>query len=337
MKITTATLALALSATYACAEPAGLEMTELFMPHHGARTGASIWYPNGGGGAVTAIPGNAVFFGDEAAIGADVAKGAHPVVMFSHGYGGTIHAQRWLASALAERGAIVVSVNHPNTSWGSFDLSEGVRHWTRAQDISAALDALLEDPAFAGHIDTSRIMAAGFSYGGWTALSLGGAVLDHAAFLAFCEANLDTTNACPAFLSEEGNAQALDPDDWNASYADARITHVAAIEPAFVWGLDAGDVVALPDNVTLIGFGEGGDRLKDTDFDASGFAALLPGARIERFTPGFHFTAMPVCKPAGAAILAEDGDDPVCTDPEGTDRAAIHRAIVDLIAGKLAL
>lgn len=337
MKIATATLALTLSATYACAEPAGLHMTTFHMPHHDAGTGASIWYPNGGGGEVTEIPGNAVFFGDEAAVGANVAEGVHPVVMFSHGYGGTIHAQRWLASTLAERGAIVVSVNHPNTSWGSFDLSEGVKHWTRAQDISAALDALLEDPAFAGHIDTSRIMAAGFSYGGWTALSLGGATLDHAAFLAFCEANPDTTNACSAFLSEEGNVQALDPDDWDARYADARITHVAAIEPAFVWGLDAGHVAALPDNVTLIGFGEGEDRLRDTDFETSGFAALVPEARIERFVPGFHFTAMPVCKPAGAAILAEEGDDPVCTDPEGTDRAAVHRAIVDLIAGELAL
>lgn len=71
-------------------------------------------------------------------------------------------------------------------------------------------------------------------------------------------------------FSDRVNLPDLDPDIWNASYADVRITHVAAIDP------------------------------------------------------GFHFTAR--------AFLTADNDDPVCTDPDGTDRAAVHLAIIDIIA-----
>ena len=100
---------------------------------------------------------------------------------------------------------------------------------------------LAEDPFFRGNIDTSRIMAAGFSYGGWTALSLGGL----------------------------------------------------------------------------------------TD--------LLPQARTERLAPAFHFTAMPLCKPEAPQILEAEQDDPVCTDPDGTDRAAVHAKIIETILEQLAL
>jgi predicted dienelactone hydrolase len=102
--------------------------------------------------------------------------------------GGTARAQAWLGSALALRGAAVIAVNHPHSTWGDFDMSEGVNHWTRAADLSAALDALQADATFAGHIDTTRTMAAGFSFGGWTALSIGGVTGNHKGIVDTCKA-----------------------------------------------------------------------------------------------------------------------------------------------------
>ena len=49
--------------------------------------------------------------------------------------------------------------------------------------------------------------------------------------------------------------------------------------------------------------------------------------RVDVLAPAFHFSALPVCKPAGPALLAEDKDDPVCSDPAGTDRPALHARI----------
>jgi len=330
-------LTLCLLSSNALADSAGLRLTKLDMPHHDTRTGASIWYPNGGGGDETTFAENGVFQGVDVAMYADVPEGKMPVVLFSHGMGGTLRAQAWLAAGLAQRGAIVVSVNHPNSTWGNHDMAEGVKHWTRAMDLSAALDAVMADPDFSDHIDTSRIMAAGFSYGGWTALSLGGMTGNHAGIVATCTRDIDDMEACDLLLSDEVNMQGIDPELWNASYADSRVTQVAAIDPGFVWGLNAANAKDMLPDTTLIGFGGQADRMSATDFDASGLSALLPDARTRVFDPGFHFTAMPVCKPAGEAILKEENDDPVCTDPAGTDRAAVHDAIVEMIAADLGL
>lgn len=337
MKTTLATLMLMTAASQSLAGPAGLRLTEFDMPHHNAKAGVTIWYPSGGGGEETVFAENPVFEGISAAMSAEVQDGKHPVVLFSHGMGGTTRAQAWLASGLADRGAIVVTVNHANSTWGDYDMADGVKHWTRVADLSAALDALLADPTFTQHVDSSRIMAAGFSYGGWTALSMGGLRGNLAGIVGTCTEQIDTMEACDMLLSEEVNMQSNDPVIWNANYADARITQVVAIDPGFVWGLTPADAATLIPDVLLIGLGGAEDRMSATDFDESGLADLLPDAQFAQFDPAFHFTAMPICKPEGEAILIEEKDDPVCTDPEGTDRSGVHAGIVDLMAKALDL
>lgn len=337
MKTILTSLCLMATATAAMADPVGLRLTKIEMPHHDSRAGVTIWYPSGGGGDQTIWAENGVFEGVAAAIWAEVAEGTYPLVLFSHGMGGTTRAQAWLGAGLAARGAIVMSVNHANSTWGDFDMAKGVQHWTRVADLSAGLDALLADPDFAGRIDTSRIMAAGFSYGGWTALSMGGLRGNHAGIVATCTRQVATMEACDLLLSPEVNIQGYDPAAWNASYADPRITHVTAIDPGFVWGLEAADAADMVPNLLMIGLGGPEDRMSATDFDASGLSAHLQNAQIAHFAPGFHFTAMPACKPAGEAILLAEEDDPVCTDPAGTDRAAVHAEIIDLMAASLGL
>ncbi|MEL6639956.1 MAG: hypothetical protein AAFN63_01585 [Pseudomonadota bacterium] len=336
MKTILSSAALACCVSYAHADVAGLKINEVFMPHHGAASRVAVWYPSTSEQPPTLYANNPVFEGVEAHLDAPLTLGRHPVVLFSHGMGGTDRAQAWLASALAQRGVITVSVNHANSTWGDFDMSKGVAHWTRAQDMSAALDALVDMPGFSGSLDMSRVMAAGFSYGGWTALSLGGATGNHAGIVDACMTYTDM-EACGLLLSEEVNMQGLDPKVWNASYRDSRVTHIAAIDPGFVWGLEDYDITNLVPKTLVIGFGGDGDRMLATDFDRSGLSALLGDRKIERFDPAYHFSAMPVCTEAGEAILAEEDDDPVCTDPEGSNREAIHASIISMIAEELGL
>jgi predicted dienelactone hydrolase len=138
-------------------------------------------------------------------------------------------------------------------------------------------------------------------------------------------------------LSDEVGMQRQDPGLWNASYADPRVTSVVAIDPGFVWGLQAADVAGLVPEAVLIGLGDRETQMSATDFTASGLAALIPDARVLQIAPAFHFTAMPLCQPEGAAILEAEQDDPVCTDPPGTDREAVHSVIVETIAEGLGL
>lgn len=306
-------------------------------PHHGRDVLGAIYYPAAEGGRAFTMAENGVFIGVEVVEEAPIRAGDHPVILLSHGMGGNIRSLTWMAAELADRGAIVIAVNHPNSTWGDFDIVKGMDHWTRAQDLSVALDAALATPLLQDHVDMSRVMAAGFSYGGWTALSLGGMTGNHAGYLNHCEIYGDASSHCSDLLEAGAGLASVSADDWNASYADPRVTHVFAMEPGLTWGLEASGTADLVDNVTMISLGSGDDRLIATDYDTSGLAAMLPDANIENISPAFHFTALPLCKPMGAAILVEENDDPVCTDPVGADRAAIHSLIINRVAHDLGL
>jgi hypothetical protein len=158
-----------------------------------------------------------------------------------------------------------------------------------------------------------------------------------AGLVAACTVHVETMEACDMLLSDEVGLPRQDPALWNASHFDPRVTRVAAIDPGFVWGLDDGDAAALVPDALLIGLGDSETQIMATDFTESGLAALVADARVMRLAPAFHFTAMPLCQPAGAAILEADQDDPVCTDPAGTDRAAVRATIITAIANALGL
>lgn len=129
----------------------------------------------------------------------------------------------------------------------------------------------------------------------------------------------------------------MDANAFDASYADPRITHVTAVDPGLIWNLDAAHTAALTVPTRLIALGAGEDRLLATDFDQSGFAALVPHADITRIAPASHFMFLPLCTQQGATPLEAENDDPVCTDPAGSDRAALHDQVIDLIAADLNL
>lgn len=336
MTFTTAT-ALCIFASIATASPAGYSPFGVESEHHGRGMVGAIWYPSVGDGRAFEFADSAVFHGVTVVEEATIQDGIHPVVVLSHGMGGNIRSLAWLATDLAERGAIVVSVNHPNSTWGDFDLAAGLKHWTRAQDLSLALDTLWADSRFVGHLDATRVMAAGFSYGGWTALSMGGLLGNHAGYVVHCETYGAASSHCDDLMGAKIQLAKADDVAWNASYTDPRITHVTAIDPGLTWGLDKTHTGDLINNVRLIGLGDGDDRFFATDFNLSGFSALLPNAQIENIVPAMHFTALPLCKPMAEAILVEEQDDPVCTDPAGTNREAIHNTIVKYILSDLGL
>jgi predicted dienelactone hydrolase len=322
----------------AAAAETGLVRLDIPAAHHGRDMEMSIMYPSQGG--TEAVFGeNTVFYGVRVHHDAEPLPGKFPVILVSHGWGGNFARLGWLTRGLAEKGAIVVAVNHPNSTTGDLKKQSALNHWTRAQDLSLALDHVLGDPKLAGSIDATRIYATGFSYGGWTALSLAGLTGRAEGYDQYCKAAGDGSTHCRDLKNMGIEISALDGEKWHASYKDPRIKAAVAIDPALTWGLSADDVKGLDVPVMLIGLGDGKDRLSATDTSAAGsnFEALFPAAKVEHLVPAAHFTALGLCKPAGEAILKEEKDDPVCTDPPGTDRNAVTTKIVELIAGHFQL
>ena len=128
---------------------------------------------------------------------APVASGARfPIVLFSHGGGGTLKAggspvpYAALLTSLAREGFVVVAPFHPGSKLPREALED------RPRQIRTALDATLADPRFATHADPNRLGMMGFSYGGAVALIVAGAVPDLAHLAAYCRDRTDDPKAC---------------------------------------------------------------------------------------------------------------------------------------------
>ncbi len=228
------TLSLLLSPCAMATDAPGLMEREILAPHHGRKMQVAIWYPATEGKSEL-FADNAVFQGGDVLRNAPATPGKHPIVLLSHGMGGTYLSLNWLASGLAEKGAIVVSVNHPNGWFKDRDPKTMFNHWTRVQDLEVALEDVLADPAFATAIDKDRIYAAGFSFGGWTALSLGGATANLEGNKTYCKDAGERSNNCTDLEHFGFDPEKTEKSRWTASYKDPRIKAVAAIEPGLTW------------------------------------------------------------------------------------------------------
>ncbi len=165
----------------------GYKTIQVEARHHVAPFSGTVFYPAIDDGNLIVVGENPVFKGAEARQDASPAQGQFPVILLSHGLGGHTGTLAWLSAGLAQRGVIVVSVNHPNSTTRDFNMLTGLDHWTRVQDLQAALDQVAADPLLGPHMDMNSIHAAGFSYGGWTALSMGGLTGDLAGYAAHCK------------------------------------------------------------------------------------------------------------------------------------------------------
>lgn len=315
------------------AQAAGYVDLPITAPHHAAPLQGGVWYPDDGAGPAALLDDRPVFYGTPVRRDAPLRDGAYPLIVLSHGMGGLFLSLSWLAATLADNGAVVVAANHPGSTFGDFEMDRAMRHWTRAQDLTAAIDTVRADPFFAAAVRDTPVYATGFSYGGWTALSLAGARANLAGYRHACDTGVGGRH-CEDMARQGVNLADLDAAPWDASYRDPRVTAVAAIDPALLHGVTREDVADISADVLLIGLGAGDDRLQDSNFDADGADVLqkLPAATALTIAPATHFSALGLCKPAGAALLVEEGDDPVCDDPAHADRAVIHAAIAAAIS-----
>src|SRR5580693_2417131 len=113
-----------------------------------------------------------------------------PVILFSHGFGGTARMMAWFMLPLARAGYVVIAVEHPgNNATDKMTIGGSAMLWDRPGDLAAALGAARADPAIGPHLDLGRLGVAGFSAGGFTALVAAGARVDMARLQAFCDAN----------------------------------------------------------------------------------------------------------------------------------------------------
>ena len=324
--------------TYA-AEPdlAAYQSFTFNATHRAKPIEASLWYPAAAPTATITIGDNPVFYGQSAYNNAALAQGKHPLVLISHGSGGHMAGLAWLANGLAQSGAIVMLINHQGTTTGDSSARSMIFFDQRVNDVRAALDHVLKDPKLAPSIDEQRISLLGFSLGGTTALKVAGVRFDRKAYRDYCE-RLPQEPDC-AFLAKEQVDLGQLPESWEQDLSDVRFSKIIAIESGMSYAAIPESLANIKIPMLLINLGTAEQRWKATDMSESGSNLVkhLPQADYAVFSPADHFTFLAECKAIGAEILREEQDDPVCTDPIGTNRKHIHQQIINKVSQFLGL
>ncbi len=339
MKSLLATSALVLTiAGPALADPSvGFDRFDFRADHRSGAIAAGIWYPVGRATYAATVGDSLVFEPVEAYIGAALPEGELPLIVVSHGSGSSIDGTAWLAAGLAGRGAMVLVLNHPGTTSGDSSPRRTVRLSERAADLSAALDHVLADPQLAAHVDRDRIAALGFSLGGSTVLGIGGLRLDSGVYRDFCHTHGEAAQDC-LFLIRGGVDFEHLPPEFSADMADTRFTSIVAVDPGFTYAAAPESAAAIAAPVQIVSLGDSFPWFTtDVRAEGSGLIDMLLNAEHDVIPNAHHFSFLPVCRDNASQLLIEEGEDPICDDPEGWDRATAHDASIEAIARFLKL
>lgn len=299
----------------------------------------SAWYPAAAGSLTREIeipPGRPLYSLGLLAPEAPLSAGAdrYPVVLISHGTGGSASGLGWLASALAAEGCVVLGVDHHgNTSVEAYHAEGFLCWWERARDLSFLLDCLSSKGMFAGRLDLSDVTAVGFSLGGYTALALAGAVTETQRMMDFVKDHPET--AGPQEMPDLSGqiepllaASSVFRQSWerqSQTYRDERVRAVVAIAPAPpVRGFTEESLRGIQVPVTIL-CGEA-DEEAPYDLCSAWLNERLPNSSLTSLGKGVgHYTLLPVGAETAARYKPQ-----YWVDAPGVDRAAVHAAAAKL-------
>ncbi len=297
---------------------------------------SEVWYPASDNAEETIFSFGTpepLFQFDSVAIEADLQqeKKNYPLVVLSHGTGGSALQMGWLAWHLAAHGYIAVAVNHHGNNSLEPYLAHGfLLWWERAKDLTLLIDLLLNDVTeFKGRIDENRIGVSGFSLGGYTAIELVGGRCSLEHFEAFCtsehrDAICEGPKEFPGIMEEMPRLESEDKSfqeslrRHNESYKDERVKAAFVMAPALgmafseagLAGVDVPVHVVVPE----------GDKVVPPKTNGHRFAELIDGADIEVLAgPVDHYVFLCEATECGKRL------EPDCAiDHSLVDRRQIH-------------
>jgi predicted dienelactone hydrolase len=312
--------AFCLSATFA--QAAGFSVIEIPADPEGPALHGAVWTP-------CAAPAGEIRRGLYALAGVrdcPISPGDRlPLVVLSHGYGGSFLGHHDTAEALADAGFVVAAINHSDDNFqvrgGPNDKLSALA--TRTTDIKRLIDYMLARWTANDRLAAGQIGFFGFSRGGYTGLALAGGRPDFE--------RLPPRSSSPCASAPEGAACGQMRERFRELLAaplvhDARI-RAAVIADPLAMVFDAGRLKDVTIPILLWASERGGDGVLPRDVDAA--RRGLPSAPDYRVQHGSaHFAFLAPCSEAMAKTLPE-----ICNDASGFDRVAFH---AQLNAGVLA-
>lgn len=243
--------------------------------------------------------------------------GPRPLIVLSHGYGGSFLGHHDTAQALADAGFVVATITH---SGDNFRLRGGpddsiVALATRTVDIRRLIDFMLGAWPAHERLDADKVGFYGFSRGGYTGLVLVGAEPDFERLPPRPSSPCAVAPQGPDCVTMRRRFQSL----LSAPLAhDARIKAAVIVDPfnAVFTAAGLARVRSIP--IQLWASATGGDGV--TPESVEGVRRSLPVVPDWHVAAGAsHFSFLAPCSAAQREAAPE-----LCADPAGFDRTAFH-------------
>jgi predicted dienelactone hydrolase len=306
---------------------AGFEQVMVPDPDN-ATLEVGIWYPSND----TTVPQPLGLFQQTVAKNGAVAGHGLPLVVMSHGTGGSFEGHYDTALALADAGFVVAAVTHTGDNYR--ERTQVGRLENRPRHIKVLIDYMLASWQHHDAIDPSRIGMFGFSAGGFTALVAIGGTPDLTTIAPYCAAHQDEWS-CRMFKERNINIAAVAAAGQPAPnwVHDPRIKAAVIAAPALGYTFSTEALVGITVPIQLWR-GDRDEILPHPNYAQLVYDRLPVKPEYHVVANAGHFAFLAPCTPALASLVPE-----ICHDPEGFDRVAFHRefnaAVVTFFEAKL--
>jgi predicted dienelactone hydrolase len=266
-----------------------------------------VWYPTGAAPKLEAIESNQQMVARDAAV-----EGTGlPLVVISHGHGGSYAGHFDTATALANAGFVVATLSHNGDSWR--DPGNPTAVWERPRQLKLLTDYMLGAWGDHGRIDANRVGAFGFSAGGFTVLVAAGGEPDLRTVTDHCKAH-------PAFEVCEivGEHPSLPLQTDIVWPHDPRIKAAVSAAPGLGFAFDSKGLATVRQPLQL--WRAEDDEVLPHPYYAEAVRLALPRPpEMHVVADAGHYDFLPPCSAQLAARLPA-----ICASRPGFDRAAFH-------------
>jgi predicted dienelactone hydrolase len=295
----------------------------LSMPDpEGPPVDVAVWYPADGAGSPTSVGP----FTQTLSVQAPMLGNDLPLVVISHGNGGSFASHSDTALALAQAGFVVAALTHTGDSYR--DQSRATDLPNRPRQLKLLVDYMLGVWPQRNRIDPARIGAFGFSSGGFTVLVAAGGEPDLRMMADHCHEHPDYYDCR---LMARGPTQASTAPVWTH---DRRLK--AAVSAAPAMGFSFGQAGLAGVSVPIQLWRASDDHILPNPDYAEAVRLSLPTPSDYRVVANAdHFDFLAPC-----SDILKQSAPMICTSAPGFDRTRFHEAfnrdVVAFFRAKLA-
>lgn len=260
---------------------------------------------------------------------APIAEGQFPLVVVSHGSGGSSLNYRSIAFELARNGFVVAMPMHPGNNFQDNRHQGSLANLVnRPKHISAAIDAVVAYPRIKDQLKAGQVAVVGHSIGGYSALAAAGGAASTAPLVKLCQRSQQAAQQTPLCNSDAVRNETSENIQTNA---DKRIDALVLLAPVGVF-FDTADALQFVKVPTLLMRAEHDHELPEpnhADVIAKRYASseLLTYQTVDNAGHYSFITPFP------DFLKAELG--PIAQDPDGFDRNAFHQKLGSQISDYL--